>query len=72
MSRELATLKSANYVLNFNRISAIESWLNDASEKFVPDRIGNLIKTDLLNSEKMTPRFLKLVEVQSKTNLNVI
>ena len=71
-TRELLALKSQNYVLNFDRISVLEKKLNDASEKFVSDRLGNYIKTDVLNSEKMTPRFLRIAETQNNAALSSI
>ena len=71
-SIELARLKSENYALHFDRISVLETYLNAASEKFVSDRLANYIKTDILNSEKMTPRFLKLAEAKNDSNLNIL
>jgi hypothetical protein len=59
---ELANLKANGYTANFDRICELEKKLNDASEKFIADRLGNYIKLDTLNSEKMTPRFLKIAK----------
>jgi exonuclease III len=69
---ELSILKTGNYVANFERICHLETLLNNASEKFVSDRIGNFIKTDVLNSEKMTPRFLKLAESNISSEISEI
>ncbi len=70
---ELAGLKkSGNYDGNVDRINHLESKLNEASERYVSERLGNYIKTDLLNSEKMTPKFLKIAEVNHKTDLSII
>jgi len=55
---ELVQLKSLGYTANFDRICTLEKKLNDASEKFISDRLGNYLKNDTLTSEKMTPRFL--------------
>ncbi len=61
---ELAGLKkSGNYDVNVGRINHLESLLNDASERYVSGRLGNYIKTELLNAKKMTPKFLKIAEV---------
>jgi exonuclease III len=69
---ELARLKAENFAENFDRICHLESVLNDLSEKFVSDRLGNFIKTDILNSEKMTPRFLRIAETQNDADLSVV
>jgi hypothetical protein len=69
---ELSRLKTGNFAANFERICHLETLLNNASEKFVSDRIGNFIKTDVLNSEKMTPRFLKLAESNISSEISEI
>jgi hypothetical protein len=70
--RELCTLKKAGYEENFDRIAKLENMLNDASEKFIADRLSNYVKSDVLNSEKMTPRFLKIAEKNVESNLSSI
>jgi exonuclease III len=70
---ELAVLKkSGAYGANVERINYLETKLNDASDRYVSERLGNYIKTDVLNSEKMTPKFLKIAESGQKTDLSVI
>jgi hypothetical protein len=49
---ELAELKKGNAERNYDRITDLESKLNDASERVIKNKIGNFIKTDVLNSEK--------------------
>jgi hypothetical protein len=58
--------------MNFERICELEKKLNDASEKFIAERLGNYIKQDTLNSEKMTPRFLRIAEDNNVSDLSVI
>jgi exonuclease III len=70
--RELVLLKKAGYEENFDRIAELESWLNEASEKLIADRLSNYVKSDVLNSEKMTPRFLKIAEKSVESNLSSI
>jgi hypothetical protein len=70
--RELCTLKKAGYEENFDRIAELENMLNDASEKFIADRLSNYVKSDVLNSEKMTPRFLKIAEKNIESNLSSV
>jgi bacterioferritin (cytochrome b1) len=59
---ELAGLKNADYVRNIDRILQLEGLLNEASERYVLERVNNFVKTDLLNNEKMTPRYLRIAE----------
>jgi hypothetical protein len=40
----------------------LEGLLNEASERYVLERVNNFVKTDLLNNEKMTPRYLRIAE----------
>ncbi len=68
----MSALKAANYTQNFDRICTLESILNDLSEKYISDRLSNFIKTDVLNSEKMTPHFLRLAETQNNVDLTAI
>jgi hypothetical protein len=69
---ELAALKKAGtYGDNVERINHLESKLNEASERYVSERLGNYVKTELLNSEKMTQKFLKIAESSLKTDLSV-
>jgi hypothetical protein len=60
------------YERNYDRICALENRLNDASEKHVSDRLNNYLKTDLLNSEKMTPLFLRLAQEKNNAALSEI
>jgi hypothetical protein len=49
---ELAEIKKGNIERNHERILVLEGFLNDASERLIHDKIGNFLKTDVLNSEK--------------------
>lgn len=69
---ELIRLKSNGYERNIDAIVVLERKLNDASEKFISDRLSNYIKYDLINSEKMTPKFLRMAESGSNADLAVI
>jgi hypothetical protein len=69
---ELVRLKKDNYVANFDRITELENLLNAASEKFVADRLSNYVKSDILNSEKMTPKYLRMGEKNVEISLSVI
>jgi hypothetical protein len=51
---ELAELKKRNIERHYDRITELEGMLNEASERTIKNKIGNFIKTDVLNSEKMT------------------
>ena len=59
--RELLHLKNTGYERNFDRITDLENLLNDASEKYISDRLSNYVKSDVLNSEKKRLDFLKLL-----------
>jgi len=69
---ELVRLKRSGYATNFERIVALENLLNAASEKYVIDRLSNYLKSEVLNSEKMTPKFLKIAEKTVEISLSVI
>jgi exonuclease III len=69
---ELAGLKRDNYEVNIDRITVLEGYLNEASEKYVADRLSNYVKHDTLNSEKMTPHFLRIAEKNVEVNMGVI
>ncbi len=71
-SQELAGLKRENYEVNIDRITVLEGHLNEASEKYVADRLSNYVKHDTLNSEKMTPHFLRIAEKNVEVNMGVI
>ncbi len=58
--------------MNFDRICELEKKLNDASEKFIAERLCNYIKQDTLNSEKMTSRFLRIAKDNNVSDLSVI
>jgi hypothetical protein len=70
--QELVRLKRNGYEANFDRIAELENRLNDASEKLITDRLSNYVKNDVLNAEKMTPRFLKIAEKNVECNLSAI
>jgi hypothetical protein len=70
--REVLRLKKAGYEEHFERIAELECLLNDASERLISDRLSNYVKSDVLNSEKMTPRFLKIAEKNVESNLSSI
>jgi hypothetical protein len=59
---EIAALKKGNFDRNYDRIIFLEGLLNEASERTITNKIGNFLKTDVLNSEKMTPLFLRLAQ----------
>jgi len=69
---ELAELKKGNVLINSDRITELEGFLNDSSERAIKNRIGNFIKTDVLNSEKMTPLFLRLAQEKCCASLDEI
>ncbi len=69
---ELAELKKGNAERNYDRITDLESKLNDASERVIKNKIGNFIKKDVLNSEKKTPLFLRLAQEKSCASLEEI
>ena len=69
---ELVRLKKENYAVNFDRITVLENLLNAASEKFVADRLSNYVKSDILNSEKMTPKYLRIAEKNVEISLSII
>jgi exonuclease III len=69
---ELANLKKGNVEECYDRIKVLESYLNNASEKLIKDKLSNFIKTDVLNSEKMTPLFLRLAQERNSSCLEEI
>jgi exonuclease III len=69
---ELVRLKRTNYAANFETITQLENLLNAASEKFVRDRLSNYVKSEVLNLEKMTPKFLKIAEKNVEISLATI
>ena len=69
---ELANLKKGNFENNYERITVLEGSLNNASEKLIKDKLSNFIKTDILNSEKMTPLFLRLAQERNNACLDEI
>jgi hypothetical protein len=71
-TKELVGFKARGYALNFDRICELEKNLNGASEKFIAERLGNYIKLDALNSEKMMPRLLRIAKDNNVYDLSVI
>ncbi len=71
-TKELVGLKAGGYALNFDRICVLEKKLNDASEKFIAERLCNYIMLDTLNSEKMMPWFLRIAKENNVSDLSVI
>jgi hypothetical protein len=69
---EVTSLKRENYEGNIDRIIHLEGKLNDASERYITDRLSNYVKHDTLNSEKMTPHFLRIAEKRMETDLSNI
>jgi hypothetical protein len=69
---ELMLLKNGNQAPNVDRINTLECHLNEASERLISQKIGNFIKTDVLNSEKMTPLFLRLAQEKSNASLSEV
>ena len=50
----------------------LEKKLNYSSERTVAEKVLNFTKNDVLNSEKMTPKFLRIVETFKTDNLSKI
>ena len=51
---EVVRLKITDFERNYDRICVLEELLNNASEKLIRDKLINYVKSDVLNSEKMT------------------
>jgi hypothetical protein len=66
LSVELINLKK-DYAANFFRIQEIERTLSELSEQKLRSELENYKIFDRLNSEKITPYFMKLARVQNKT-----
>jgi hypothetical protein len=69
---EVINLKREDYEGNIDRIIYLEGKLNNASEQYIMDRLSNYVKHDTLNSEKMTPHFLRIAEKRMETDLSSI
>jgi len=70
-SRELALLK-INFQDNLAGIRQLESQLNMALENEILDKVKNYIKSDIINNEKMTPRFLSIAKSINPGNMESI
>ncbi len=69
---DLAALKKGNIMQNYDRIVVLEGYLNEASERLIAQKLSNFIKIDVLNSEKMTPLFLRLAQERNSASLSEI
>jgi exonuclease III len=59
LTKELTVL-SKNYSENIERIQVLEQKISDMVDLEMRDKVSNYLKTDILNSEKITPRFLSI------------
>ena len=64
----LSRLKK-DYLANQNEILEAEDTLNSILELELEDKVKNYIKTDVINSEKMTPQFLRMAKSFSNDSL---
>ena len=64
----LSRLKK-DYLANRNEILEAEDTLNSILELELEDKVKNYIKTDVINSEKMTPQFLRMAKSFSNDSL---
>lgn len=69
---ELVQLKNGGDDRNIVRISILEGKLNELSENTLRDRVLNFCKTDIVNSEKMTPHFLRIAKTVDCSSLKKI
>ena len=68
---ELGQLKR-NYLANKDRILEQEDTLNRILEAELEDKVKNYIKSDAINDEKMSPRFLSMAKEFTNDSLTVI
>ena len=68
---DLGKLKQ-NYLDNKELILELEDTLNNILEAELEDKVKNYIKTDAINNEKMTPRFLSMAKEFTNDSLTVI
>ena len=68
---DLGKLKQ-NYLDNKELILELEDTLNNILEAELEDKVKNYIKTDAINNEKITPRFLSLAKEFTNDSLTVI
>ena len=61
-----------NYADNNNEIKVIEDTLNSIMEERIRDKAQNYLKDELLNDEKMTPKFLNLAKSINCDSLSVV
>ena len=71
LSAELAELKG-DFTGNYADICRLEKILNDSYEAEIADKVQNYMKYDIVNNEKMTPRFLRMAKTLSAGNLSSI
>jgi hypothetical protein len=69
--KELFILRK-NYDLNLERISDLENKIAGIIEREVADKVSNFIKDDIINFEKMTPRFLDIARAKRTDSLCLI
>jgi exonuclease III len=68
---ELKSLKT-NFALHSERISQLENKLSSIVEGELNDKLSNYLKTEIVNGEKITPRFLNLAKSRVADNINQI
>jgi hypothetical protein len=65
-------LLNKNFDLNSERIVFLENRLSSLVEKEIEDKVSNFVKDDILNFEKMTPRFLNIARASKTDSLSQI
>lgn len=68
----LAELQTGGLNRNRDEILEIESKLNGIEERINKDKVANYLKEDILNNEKITPRFLRLAKTVNTDSLEKI
>jgi hypothetical protein len=71
IAKELYELRK-NFDFNHERICLLENQMSNIMEGEIADKVSNFIKDDVLNLEKMTPRFLNIARAKCQDNLNLI
>jgi exonuclease III len=71
LSKELRELRK-NFNFNYERIVNLENEMSGIMEREIADKVSNYIKDDILNFEKMTPRFLNIARIKKQDHLSLI
>jgi exonuclease III len=69
--KKLDTLKG-DFTANIEEIKLVENRISTIIEGELQDKISNYLKTDILNNEKITPKFLNLAKSRVADNLSQI